>query len=124
MSALSSELRSLLEKSVIAARDAAEAAARAALTALAVDQPAPYPTLGDEGRDLRNLLRARARQLGEGRLDQGIEPLVEEIAYVQWHRMLFARLLAENGLLMHPSGGAVTLEECAELAPEEGAPDG
>ena len=30
--------------------------------------------------------------------------------------MLFARFLAENGLLMHPRGVAVTLEECAELA--------
>jgi N-6 DNA Methylase len=49
--------------------------------------------------------------------------LVEEIAYVQWHRMLFARFLAENHLLMHPSGVAVTLEECAELAPEEGELD-
>lgn len=49
--------------------------------------------------------------------------LVEEIAYEQWHRLLFARFLAENDLLMHPAGVAVTLEECAELAPEEGAED-
>ena len=46
--------------------------------------------------------------------------LVEDIAYVQWHRMLFARFLAENDLLMHPSGVAVTLEECGELAGHEG----
>jgi hypothetical protein len=31
--------------------------------------------------------------------------------------------LAENGLLMHPDGVPVTLEDCAELAPEEGAAD-
>jgi len=37
--------------------------------------------------------------------------LVEEIAYQQWHRMLFARFLAENGLLMHPTGVPVTLQE-------------
>ena len=49
--------------------------------------------------------------------------LIDEIAYQQWHRMLFARFLAENGLLMHPAGVAVTLAECAELAPEEGAAD-
>ena len=49
--------------------------------------------------------------------------LIDEIAYQQWHRMLFARFLAENGLLMHPDGVAVTLDECAELAPEEGAAD-
>ena len=32
--------------------------------------------------------------------------LIEEIAYEQWHRMLFARFLAENDLLMHPDGVA------------------
>ena len=30
--------------------------------------------------------------------------------------MLFSRFLAENHLLMHPDGVAVSLEECAELA--------
>ncbi|MDQ2832111.1 MAG: BREX-1 system adenine-specific DNA-methyltransferase PglX, partial [Chloroflexota bacterium] len=51
-------------------------------------------------------------------------PLVEEVAYAQWHRMLFARFLAELGLLIHPALGIpVTLEECAELAPDEGAED-
>lgn len=38
--------------------------------------------------------------------------------------MLFARFLAENHLLMHPDGVAVSLRECEELAPEEGAADG
>jgi hypothetical protein len=38
--------------------------------------------------------------------------------------MLFARFLAENHLLMHPDGVAVTLDDCRELAPEEGAADG
>ncbi|MEJ7711060.1 MAG: hypothetical protein WKF84_14645 [Pyrinomonadaceae bacterium] len=33
--------------------------------------------------------------------------------------MLFARFLAENNLLMHPEGVAVTLEECEELAKDE-----
>ena len=42
---------------------------------------------------------------------------------MQWHRMLFPRFLAENDLLMHPTGVAVTLEECEELAAEEGDPD-
>lgn len=37
--------------------------------------------------------------------------------------MLFARFLAENGLLMHPEDVSVTLADCAELAPEEGDPD-
>ena len=36
--------------------------------------------------------------------------------------MLFARFLAENNLLMHPDGVAVTLAECEELAPSETRP--
>ncbi|WP_242475079.1 BREX-1 system adenine-specific DNA-methyltransferase PglX [Thiohalocapsa halophila] len=38
--------------------------------------------------------------------------------------MLFARFLAENGLLMHPDGVPLTLDECNELARDEGAADG
>lgn len=38
--------------------------------------------------------------------------------------MLFARFLAENDLLMHPDGVAVSLEECEELAEYEGANSG
>ncbi len=70
-------------------------------------------------------LRARARQLGDPLVNrvQGIERLVGQCAYELWHRMLFARFLAENGLLMHPDGIAVTLEECGELAAEEGIAD-
>ena len=33
----------------------------------------------------------------------------------------FARFLAENNLLMHPDGVAVSLDDCKELAPAEGA---
>jgi hypothetical protein len=50
---------------------------------------------------------------------------VWECAYEQWHRLLFARYLAENGLLRHPVYEApVTLAECEELAEELGEPDG
>jgi hypothetical protein len=38
--------------------------------------------------------------------------------------MLFARFLAENHLLMHPDGVPVSLAECEELAPTEGAANG
>ena len=124
MAPLPTELRSLLEKAVLAARDAAEGAAGAAIRSLAVDLGEPFQSLDQDQRQLRRQLRERARQLGDGSQTKGFDPLVEEVAYVQWHRMLFARFLAENGLLMHPSGVAVTLEECAELAPEEGEPDG
>ena len=52
---------------------------------------------------------------------QETKHLVQECAYEHWHRMLFARFLAENELLIHPDMGvAVSLEECAELARDEG----
>lgn len=120
---LPSELRSIFERAILNAREAAENAARAALTALAVGKDKPFTTMNDAQRELRNALHARARQLGNGRQQDGIEPLVEEVAYKQWHRMLFARFLSENNLLIHPKGVPVTLSECAELAPEEGAAD-
>jgi hypothetical protein len=123
MSPLSSELRRLLEASVLEARDEAERAAKVALKNLAIEEEKAFAAMSDEQRRLRNALRARARQLGGGNLADGMPLLVEEVAYVQWHRMLFARFLAENHLLMHPAGVPVTLDECAELAPEEGEPD-
>lgn len=124
MPALPGSLRNALEQAVVKARGEAEAAARAALAALAVQRPEPFPTMAPDDRRLRNGLRAAARQLGNGDMAAGIAPLVEEIAYEQWHRMLFARFLAENGLLMHPSGAAITLQDCADLAAETGAEDG
>jgi hypothetical protein len=123
MAPLPGELRASIERTIVQARDAAEEAARSALAALQVEAerlPAAFP---HAQRRLRNALRARARQLGQGQLKAGWQPLVEEVAYEQWHRMLFARFLAENNLLMHPSGAAVTLEECAELAPDEDEPN-
>ena len=112
-----------MEKAVIAAREEAEDAARAALDVLAVNQQRAFETLTSEQRALRNALRAKARQLGSGSQSAGFAVLVEEVAYVQWHRMLFPLFLAENDLLMHPTGVAVTLEECEELAAEEGDSD-
>jgi hypothetical protein len=53
--------------------------------------------------------------------------LREEAAYEHWHRMLFARFLAENELLMMPMGGChltVSMAECHDLARERGLPDG
>jgi hypothetical protein len=123
MAALTGELRALLERKVVTARQEAERGARAALETIGVERKEAFPGTSNEDRQLRIQLRARARQLGEGSFEAGLEPLVEEIAYEGWHRMLFARFLAENNLLMHPSGVPVTLEECAELAQEEGEPD-
>jgi hypothetical protein len=123
MAPLSSQLRSLLERAVVTAHDEATRAARAALATLAVQRSEPFVALSQAQRQLRNALRTQMRRLGDGSSDDGFELLVEAVAYAQWHQMLFARFLAENHLLMHPSGVAVTLEECAELARESAEPD-
>ncbi|MXZ22477.1 MAG: N-6 DNA methylase [Caldilineaceae bacterium SB0665_bin_25] len=123
MPSLDPTIRSALDKAVVEARGKAEDAARAALDVLAVNHPRPFATLTEEQRELRIALRAKCRQLGSGIQTDGFPMLVEEVAYVQWHRMLFARFLAGNNLLMHPNGVAVTLEECEELAAEEGDQD-
>ena len=66
----------------------------------------------------------RPAMLGSADKTQAIDHLTQELAYEYWHRMLFARFLAENHLLMHPDGVAVSLEECEELATSERAPNG
>ena len=68
---------------------------------------------------LRIHLRAHARALGDAlHLDgsQDTGHLMIEIAYEHWHRMLFARFLAESNLLMHPDGYPVSLADCKEDA--------
>ena len=121
---LNVDLRKLLENAIPQARDLAEEAAGVVLTTLAVDRPEPYPSMDAQQRQLRNALRARARQLGNGVMTDGLTPLREEIAYQQWHLMVFASFLAKNNLLMHPSGVPVTLKDCDELASDEGEVDG
>ncbi len=123
MPPLSEPLRKQLENAVIEARDLAEAGAEAALKRLAVDQGEPYRELTPQECELRNKLRARGQQLGDVRKPNGVQTidrLTAECAYEYWHRMLFARFLAENHLLMHSDGVAVTLKECDELAKDEG----
>lgn len=120
MPVLPVELRNKLERTIIEARDIAEAGAKAALEALAVHHHEPYGHMSPEERKLRNHLRARARQLGDKQNRKGelkITRLVWECAYEHWHRMLFARFLAENDLLIEPEMRvAISLEECEELA--------
>jgi REP element-mobilizing transposase RayT len=126
MAVLTSQQRSQLEKAVKNARTAAEEGAFNALRALAVDHPEPFAHMTPEQRALRNNLRAKARLLGDELLEnktQNITHLAYELAYETWHKMLFARFLDANNLLMHPDGVAVTLQECEELAPEEGFAD-
>ena len=120
----------MLADAVSKARDSAEAGARAALEQLAVHETAAYPHLTGAQRDLRKRLRIHGRGLGDnlnGGKNQTMDRLVEEVAYEHWHRMLFARFLAENGLLMYPDPDGpvpVTLAECDELAEKEGAANG
>lgn len=125
MPVLTSDFRRQLENVIVEARDKAEAAARAALQKLGVDAAKPHEHFGPTDKALRNRLRARGRQAGDRRSENGtqeIEQLTQELAYEYWHRMLFARFLAENHLLMHPDGVAVSLDECAELAPTADPP--
>ena len=123
MSVLSSPSRNRLEEAVKQARRVAEIAARAALEGIAVQESAPYPHLDEMVKRLRNHLRARARQLGDVQTPDNkirLNRIVHECAYEHWHRMLFARFLAENQLLVEPeSNVAISLDECKELAAEE-----
>ena len=125
MASLSSELRNRLDAAVKSARQEAEKGARKALQTLAVDRHEPFGSMSVEERALRNRLQARCRQLGDMRHEtqgtQRIDRLAHEVAYEHWHRMLFARFLAESGLLIEPdSGVAITTDECTELARETG----
>jgi hypothetical protein len=119
------ELRRLLESTVRAARRTAEAGARKVIEQIAVHHHEPWPSMTLSQRELRNRLRAHGRQLGDRRDDrrgvQGIDRLTTECAYEHWHRLLFARYLAECELLIEPqSGVAISLAECEELARAEG----
>lgn len=126
MSTLSREHRRLLEKTVAEARRIAEDGARKVLMdQYAVHHHEPWPHMSSEERELRNQLRAHGRQLGDKRdpqrETQQIDHLVQATAYEHWHRMLFARFLAENDLLLDAEHGvAMTLDEVRELAREQG----
>lgn len=115
---LDKALRRTLEATVIKARDIAELAATQALNRLGVGDAKPADYLSDEQRKLRVRLRARGRQLGDIKQDSGrqaIHNLVTEVAYEHWHRMLFARFLEQNNLLMYDEYTALTLADCNEL---------
>ncbi|GHC16759.1 hypothetical protein GCM10010082_04650 [Kushneria pakistanensis] len=125
MQPLDKTLRNQLDRTIRKARPVAEKAAEAALEQLGVGESSPPDYLEEDQRTRRRRLRAHARSLGDPLKDgaQAVVHLIGEIAYEHWHRMLFARFLTENDLLMY-DGVAVTLEECEELAEEEGQPSG
>lgn len=124
MSSLTRDERKALERVVLAARKEAEAGARRALEALAVEEPKPHKAMAAEQQQLRARLRAHGRQLGDKRNENGgqeTKRLVEECAYEHWHRLLFARFLGENELLVEPeSGEPLTLGLVKDLAQEKG----
>lgn len=127
MAVLNSKQRSDLEKAVVKARRLSLTGATNALQAFAVHHHEPYSHMSPDDRDLRVKLRTKARLLGDVTTTDGghtIDKLAYELAYEYWHRMLFARFLEANHLLMHPEHEiAVTLEECEELGKEEGFDD-
>ena len=92
-----------------------------------VAEPRRPAHLSEEQAQFRVRLRAHARTLGDQRSPDGTQPidrLIEQTAYVQWHRLLFARFLLERRLLRHPEdAGDLTLLDCREEAPALGLSD-
>jgi hypothetical protein len=124
MPPLANGLRNDLETVVKKARVIAEHGAKSALEALTVHEARSGNHLDAAGQNLRKRLRAHAKQLGDARKpngEQAIGRLIRECAYEHWHRMLFARFLAENDLLIHPEHNvSVSLDDVLELAREQG----
>jgi hypothetical protein len=124
---LSKELRRKLENTVADARKIAEAGAEQALKQLGVHRSESAP-VGVSEEKVRNhalceRLRAHGKQLGDRREPNGVQELKrlrQACAYEHWHRMLFARFLAENNLLIHPVyAEPISLDEVKELAREQ-----
>jgi N-6 DNA Methylase len=120
MATLTREQRKLLENTVVAARDAAERGADKILTSLRAGNRDAPEKLSPKDTRLRNQLRAHGRQLGDKRHPSGEQEtthLKQACAYEHWHRLLFARFLAENDLLISPEYGvAMSLPEIQETA--------
>jgi hypothetical protein len=126
MAYLTPALRRTLERTIQQARVAAQEGAADALRWLGVAEPRRPAHLNEAQAQLRNRLRAHARALGDALTDgtQAIDRLIEQAAYVQWHRLLFARFLLERRLLRHPDdGGDLTLLDCREEASALGLAD-
>jgi hypothetical protein len=116
-SSLPREHRRILESTVAQARAVAEDGAAKALKAMGVAGKEAQAHASPDQKKLRVQLRAHGRALGDVGVKDGsqsINHLVTEIAYEHWHRMLFARFLAESDLLMHPDGYPVSLADCKD----------
>ncbi|PPH14626.1 Eco57I restriction-modification methylase domain-containing protein [Rathayibacter sp. AY1F8] len=124
---LNSDQRRFLDTQTQRAREAAQRAAEGALRALAVGEPSRPDYLSEEQNGLRLALRDKGRQLGDdtSRASAPLTNLVHDVAYEQWHRLLFARFLEVNQLLRHPEYRDIplSLEDCGDFAPDLGEPD-
>ena len=122
MSTLSKEFRRQLESTVLKAREEAERGAAAALEELGLTEARIPVHLNEDQQKLRRRLRAHGKQVGDTQMSDkvwDISHLIHECAYEHWHRMLFARFLAENGFLIEPESGLdVDLDFCEERARE------
>ena len=121
---LGSGLRRGLESSVVGARGVVEAGVGRVFDRLGVARVGDPFSLGvpvglsDGERVLRRVVGVKVRQAGS------FDAAVEEVAFGVWHRMLFARFLAENDLLMHPDLDVpVSLADCEALAREGAGAD-
>jgi len=127
MAVLNASQRGKLERAVIKARESSYKGAISALESFAVHNKEPFKHMSANERLLRNQLRQKGRLLGDKTKPDGghtIDKLAYELAYEYWHRMLFARFLEANNLLIHPVHKiSVSLEECEELGTEEGFND-
>jgi hypothetical protein len=126
MTDLSRDLRRALETTVKAARSSAELAAADALRRLGVFEQRRPEHLTETRNTIRKRLRAHAKSIGDpldGADGAPLKRLTEAAAYVQWHRLLFARFLAERELLRDDAGIVVSLADCREEAVVGGAGD-
>ena len=126
MATLPRELRRELERTAKDARRVGEAGrARRSIGwgsatpgRLRGSHPPASRSANDSGPTAGNWATAANRSSGK----QLITSLVAECAYENWHRMLFARFLAENDLLIEPElGVTISLDDCKELARSQGA---
>ncbi|MEV8252242.1 N-6 DNA methylase [Microbacterium sp. NPDC076768] len=124
---LNTDQRRFLDAQTQRAREAAQRAAEDALRALAVGELSRPAYLSEEQNGLRLALRDKGRQLGDdtSRTGATLTNLVHDVAYEQWHRLLFARFLEVNELLRHPEYRDIPLsfEDCGDFAPDLGEPD-
>ena len=113
------DLRRTLESTVKAAREAAQRGAEDALRRLGVFECRRPAHLDDARNAVRKRLRAHAKSLGDrpnGEDGAPLPRLTEAAAYVQWHRLLFARFLAERVLLRDADGITISLADCRDEA--------